>query len=244
MGIEQQILHHAAAEAPLECCGLAVSIEGQLRYLPCKNIADCPELNFEISPDDWLRAQLQGDILAVVHSHPGGPNYLSEADRAIQKRTACEWWLASRGDLLRFRNCLPLLGRQFLHGTTDCYTLIRDAYHLAGIELPEAEREDGWWLGEQELYLENIVSAGFSRLADDTPQPGDVLLICLGSARANHAAIYCGDQTILHHVPHRLSRRDTYGGYWQQYTHSIWRHQAWQPSAFTAICNDMAAAFT
>lgn len=244
MGIEQQILHHAAAEAPLECCGLVISTEDKPRYLPCKNVADRPELNFEISPDDWLRAQLQGDVLAVVHSHPGGPNYLSEADRAIQKRTACEWWLVGSGDLQRFRNCLPLLGRQFLHGTTDCYTLIRDAYHLAGIELPEAEREDDWWLGEQELYLENIVSAGFSRIADDNPQPGDVLLICLGSARANHAAIYCGDQTILHHVPHRLSRRDTYGGYWQQYTHSIWRHQAWQPSAFMAICNDMAAALT
>lgn len=244
MSIEQQILHHAAEETPLESCGLVVSIEEQLLYRPCINIADQPESRFEISSDDWLRAQWQGDVVAVVHSHPGGPDYLSEADRAIQKHTACEWWLVANGDIRRFRNCLPLLGREFLHGTTDCYTLIRDAYHLAGIELPNAEREDNWWLGEQELYLENCVGAGFSRIADGNLQPGDVVLICLGSARANHAAIYCGDQTILHHAPHRLSRRDTYGGYWQQYTHSIWRHQAWQPSAFTAICNDMGAALT
>ncbi|MBC9184750.1 tail fiber assembly protein, partial [Escherichia coli] len=28
-----------------------------------------------------------------------------------------------------------LTGRRFEHGVTDCYTLFRDAYHLAGIEM-------------------------------------------------------------------------------------------------------------
>ncbi|KDV41706.1 hypothetical protein BU56_37950 [Escherichia coli O145:H25 str. 07-3858] len=49
------------------------------------------------------------------------------------------------GDIHKFR-CVPhLTGRRFEHGVTDCYTLFRDAYHLAGIDMPDFEREDDWW---------------------------------------------------------------------------------------------------
>ncbi|WP_436198005.1 hypothetical protein [Escherichia coli] len=42
------------------------------------------------------------------------------------------WWLVCRGAIHKFR-CVPhLTGRRFEHGVTDCYTLFRDAYHLAG----------------------------------------------------------------------------------------------------------------
>ena len=37
-----------------------------------------------MSPEDWLRAQMQGEIVALVHSHPGGLPWLSEADRRLQ----------------------------------------------------------------------------------------------------------------------------------------------------------------
>lgn len=237
--LEQQILEHARREAPWESCGLVIENNGVQHYQPCQNIAPRPEENFEIPVDEWLQAEQQGTITAVVHSHPGGPAWLSEADRAIQSRTNCDWWLVTGDSVRRYRNIMPLLGRVFEHGVMDCYTLFRDAYHLAGIELPDFERHNEWWLQEKELYLDNMADNGFFPV--EKTEPGDILLICLGSARANHAAVYCGNQTILHHVPQRLSRRDIYGGFWQQYTHSIWRHKAWQPSAFTAICNDMAA---
>ncbi|EKH97818.1 hypothetical protein EC5905_1492, partial [Escherichia coli 5905] len=38
---------------------------------------------------------------------------------------------------------------------TDCYTLFRDACHLAGIDMPDFEREDDWWRNGQNLYLDN-----------------------------------------------------------------------------------------
>ncbi|MEQ7735006.1 hypothetical protein ABQG64_01145, partial [Escherichia coli] len=41
----------------------------------------------------------------------------------------------------KFR-CVPhLTGRRFEHGVTDCYTLLRDAYHLAGIEMPDFQAQ-------------------------------------------------------------------------------------------------------
>jgi len=61
-----------------------------------------------------------------------------------------------------------------------------------------------------------------------------------GDAALEHAAVYIGNQQILHHCPERLSKRDTYGGFWRNYTHSIWRHKQWQLSGYTAISNNLA----
>ncbi|WP_329799081.1 NlpC/P60 family protein, partial [Escherichia coli] len=47
-------------------------------------------------------------------------------------------------------------------------------------------------------------------------QPGDVLLCCFGSSVPNHAAIYCGDGELLHHIPEQLSKRERYTDKWQR----------------------------
>ncbi|RID38067.1 peptidoglycan endopeptidase, partial [Escherichia coli] len=120
----------------------------------------------------------------------------------------------------------------------------RDAYHLAGIEMPDFHRGDDWWRHGQNLYLDNMEATGFYRVALTEAQPGDVLLCCFGSSVPNHAAIYCGDGELLHHIPEQLSKRERYTDKWQRRTHSLWRHREWHASAFTGICNDLAAAST
>ena len=108
------------------------------------------------------RAEMQGEIVALVHSHPGGLPWLSEADRRLQIKSALPWWLVCRGEIHKFR-CVPhLTGRRFEHGVTDCYTLFRDAYHLAGITLPDFVREDDWWRNGRNLYLDNMAATGFT----------------------------------------------------------------------------------
>ncbi|WP_413724643.1 C40 family peptidase [Sodalis sp. RH16] len=242
--IENDILAHASACAPAECCGLVVNDA----YIPCKNIAAKPQATFEINPDDWSAAEDKGDILVVVHSHPGGVPFLSEADRIAQCRSGLPWWLVCDGAVHKFRCVPPLLGRKFEHGVMDCYTVMRDAYHLCGHDLPDFDRQDDWWANGQDLYIENMEAGGFIRLAaEDEIQVGDVFLMCLGTTgqhvpKANHSAIYIGDQFILHQRPNTLSKRDVYGGYWQRFTHSIWRYQKWRQSDFTGISNDLAAS--
>ncbi|KFH88512.1 hypothetical protein GR07_26545, partial [Escherichia coli] len=180
-----------------------------------------------MSPEDWLRAEMQGEIVALVHSHPGGLPWLSEADRRLQVQSDLPWWLVCRGAIHKFR-CVPhLTGRLFEHGVTDCYTLFRDAYHLAGIEMPDFHREDDWWRNGQNLYLDNLEAAGLYQVPLSAAQPGDVLLCCFGSSVPNHAAIYCGDSELLHHIPEQLSKRERYTDKWQRRTHSLWRHRAW-----------------
>ncbi|MDX1857721.1 NlpC/P60 family protein [Escherichia coli] len=103
---------------------------------------------------------------------------------------------------------------------TDCYTLFRDAYHLAGIEMPDFHREDDWWRHGQNLYLDNLEATGLYQVPLSSAQPGDVLLCCFGSSVPNHAAIYCGDGELLHHIPEQLSKRERYTDKWQRRTHS------------------------
>lgn len=236
--IEQAILAHAQADAPRESCGLIIRNEQGERYIPYRNQSSDPENHFSIGFDDYIRAGQQGEVVSVVHSHPGGEPYLSAADRTAQVNSGLPWLLACNDAIHRFEPVPHLLGRTFHHGTTDCYSLFRDAYHLAGINLPDFVREDDWWRRGEELYLSNMEQNDFVRVKKDI-RPGDIILFCYASSRANHAAVYLGDQTILHHIPNQLSKREAYNPLWQRMTHSIWRYRHWQPSGFTGICNDL-----
>ncbi|WP_053001807.1 NlpC/P60 family protein, partial [Shigella sonnei] len=174
---ESAILAHARRCAPAESCGFVVRTPEGERYFPCVNISGEPD---------------------------GGLPWLSEADRRLQVQSDLSWWLVCRGAIHKFR-CVPhLTGRRFEHGVTDCYTLFRDAYHLAGIEMPDFHREDDWWRNGQNLYLDNLEATGLYQVPLSTAQPGDVLLCCFGSSVPNHAAIYCGDGELLHHIPEQL----------------------------------------
>lgn len=241
MTLEQQILAHAQAAAPGECCGLVVATADGDCYYPAQNIGGLDQ--FEIDPKDWITAELAGDIVAVVHSHPQGPAVLSAGDRLGQRNTGLPYWLATGDQVRRFRPVPPLLGRQFDHGRTDCLSLILDAYHLSGLELGDYDRPDNWWDTDQDLYLQHLPGAGFEQVGPlAPPQLGDVVLVCLGGTKACHGAIYIGDGYLLHHPINRLSKRDLYAGYWQRQTHSIWRHTQWQLCDFTAIYADLAVS--
>ncbi|EGE7467325.1 TPA: C40 family peptidase, partial [Escherichia coli] len=82
------ILAHARRCAPAESCGFVVRTPEGERYIPCVNISAEPEAYFRIAPEDWLQAEMQGEIVALVHSHPGGLPWLSEADRRLQIKSA------------------------------------------------------------------------------------------------------------------------------------------------------------
>ncbi|MDO6707916.1 C40 family peptidase [Photobacterium sp. 1_MG-2023] len=239
MSYRQNMIDHAAASYPNESCGLLVRTADGLAYLSAQNLAPEPTETAIIDPEAWIEADRLGDVVGIVHSHPDGPFVLSGADRLAQQQSGLPWYLVVGEQVREFPPVPPLLGRRFEHGQTDCYTLFRDAYALAGHALPDFERDPDWWEQGKNLYLENLPEHGFFQVAE--PQPGDVLLIQLASNTPNHTAIYLGDSKLLHHCPDRLSGRDLFGGYWQKHLHSIWRYKQWQSSDFTGIFNDLVA---
>ncbi|WP_245636609.1 C40 family peptidase [Eikenella longinqua] len=235
--VQAEILAHAEKEAPRECCGLVLQAGRKQLYRRCGNAAAEPTERFEISGADWLCALDVGKVIAIVHSHPQGEPWLSGADRQAQAEFGLPWVLAVSGSLKVFEPVPHLRGRVFDYGRADCYSLLADAYHLAGIDLPSVRRGQIDDDAAQGRFLALAEAAGFYRVRD--LQPGDVVLTEFDGL-ASHVLLYLGNGEMLHHAFGQLSRRDGYGPYWQRHTHSIWRHRQWRPEMLQAVLNDLA----
>ena len=95
-----------------------------------------------------------------------------------------------------------------------------------GLQLSDYNRRDKFWERGENLYLDNFHREGFHKVQFDELQYGDALLMQLDSKLPNHAAIYLGDQQILHHIQGRLSSRDVLGGYYIKSTAMVLRHES------------------
>lgn len=235
----QECLDYAASSQD-EVCALIIN---ESIFHPCKNVHPTPATNFRISDDDWLAAEEIGEVTAVFHSHPKPRTVLSGADRKSQLDTRLDWWLASDGELKKFRPAPRLLGRKFEHGVMDCYTIFRDAYHLCGIDLPDFERTNGWWLRGENLYLKNMVVNGFHEVSGAEIQPGDVIIRQpFAGTDPCHAMVYLGEDTVLHHdCQGHISRREPYRLAYVKQTHSIWRHEKCSSLNLQGIFEDISA---
>lgn len=239
--IKADILAHAQACYPSECCGLIVDKS----YLPCNNLSTISD-QFYIDPKDYVKAESMGEIVAICHSHPDGTSQASEADKAQMALHGLLWVIVGypKGDFathLPSDYTAPLLGRSYFHGLQDCYTLAKDYYSReCGIALNEYPREDLWWENKDNpsLYLEHFANEGFVEVSD--LQKHDVILCRVGrTEHVNHACVFVGDgeltsevthgvigdSLILHHPYGRLSVREIYGDMWQQRTAKIIRHK-------------------
>lgn len=225
-----EVLSHAEREAPDECCGLAVVRHGNVvpSYWPARNTA--PRGHFVIHPDDQAAAEDAGILVGVCHSHVGRPPLPSPADRTGCRLSGVPWLIVGwptrthhqiEPDPIRE----PLIGRPFVHGVLDCYTLIRDYYHGMGIEIPDYARADDWWLHGGDLYREHFAEAGFIEADPATLRAHDVVLMQVGSPVPNHAGVIDAHDHLLHHCQGRLSCRVVYGGYWRRVTRLVLRHQ-------------------
>ena len=220
-------LAHALAEMPRESCGLVIVRKGREVYRPCRNMALGSD-QFVISPDDYEAADAEGEVVAVVHSHPYTPPTPSQADLVACEASGLPWHIVNvpTGAWHSFEPSgyvAPLVGREFSHGVLDCYAIVRDWYRLErGVDLPDFERQDGWWERGGNLYLDNFGRAGFEVCKE--LHDGAVLLLQIASPVPNHAAIYLGGDTILHHIQGRLSSRDVFGGYWRKHCTHILRY--------------------
>lgn len=233
MEIDESLLDairaHAAVEFPRESCGLVVVRRGRQRYIACRNIADQTE-HFVLHPEDYANAEDQGEVLLVVHSHPNGAPEPSQADLVGCEKTDVPWLIVNH-PVGHYRIVepsgyrAPLVGRQFVHGVLDCYSLIQDYYReTLAIELPDFERPPLWWTKGLDLYRQHFEEAGFVVVQDLREHDG--ILMQSASPVPNHGAVYLGHNQILHHFMDRLSSRDIYGGYWHKITVMVLRHRS------------------
>ncbi|WP_276851053.1 C40 family peptidase [Enterobacter oligotrophicus] len=216
------IERHAAQEYPNECCGLIVRATRQRRYVSCANTHQEPAQHFRLAPEEWTAAEDVGEVLAVVHSHPDAGPHASAQDRQACQESGLPWvimgWPGGEYTTITPADRPPLIGRPFVHGSWDCYGLVRDWYKQErGIELPDFERADNWWTRGENLYVRHYADAGFYSHADQL-QPGDVILMQWRATEINHAGIYLGDGKMLHHMYGQQSGVVPYGGAWRDRT--------------------------
>lgn len=220
----ERIKEIALQASPEEACGILRA--GEVIQLP--NQAIDRTRAFRIAPT------FEGVPEAIWHTHPATNAKPSQADLAGCRATQIPYlivaatgaWTLTRPEQV---DKIPLLGREFSHGTLDCYTLVRDWYREErGIALPDFAREDDWWLKPgRSLYRdENLRLAGFKPMPADTkPRKGDVMIMRIGRAlERNHAGVWLTGGLLLHHLPHRLSTREPHTVAWQRRTETIARY--------------------
>ena len=225
-------LIQAAAEAssPCEACGVIVSVDGSERAIQLKNISETPTEHFIIDPTGYLDAEKVGEIVAIWHTHPATLNP-SDADRTACNRSGLPWHIYSMVDggmrtLYPDGRDTPLLGRSFVWGVHDCWTLVQDYYRQElglVLDYPVPYQERFWERGED--HYSNYAQVGFVRIVG-IPAKHDLLLMRIHSRVPNHGAVFLGDGHILHHLQARLSCRDVYGGYWRSITSDVLRHRS------------------
>ena len=230
--VKEAIIAHAKRDDPRESCGIVHIIKGRQRYRPCRNIATTPSEHFILHPEDYAAAEDDGEIIAIVHSHPTTPPEPSVADQLSCNATGLPWFIINP-KTEQWGYCepkdleLPYVGRQFVFGIVDCYALVRDWYRREwGLVLDDFNRTDRFWERGENLYLDNYKSQGFYQVPMEELQYGDAILMQLGASIPNHAAVYIGEQLILHHVQDRLSSRDVFGGYYMKSTAMVLRHES------------------
>ena len=232
---------HARAEFPKESCGVIVND----RYIACENLAKpasehipddescgCQLCSFRISANVMI--EHGDDLQMIIHSHPNGPLFPSLIDTKSQISTGVAWGLIALDDSRCNQPLVwggdtplsPILGREFMHFTSDCYTLIMDTFALGKdalaaqdiegwpfdpIILPDFPRADGWWGGEDDFYNTKPFEIGFVEIPAESAKPGDVFLMSIRSEKMNHGGVLLTNGLLMHHLPARLSRREPAG---------------------------------
>lgn len=232
--LKQILIDTAKKEFPKEMCGVLIENNGNIEFKQCENLSKEPTELFEIDSS----VLIDFNVVAIVHSHTNGRNYLSKYDMRNQRVTDLKWVLVCGDEVIEYRSIEPLLGRPFEFNKQDCYNLFRDCYMLAGSDhLPEFEYPDNWYEQGMNLYIDRLPEYGFKKV--DNIEIGDVLLFQIGSDIPNHAGVYIGEQLFIHHSIERLSKRDMLGGYWLKNLHSIWRFKCRSKLNFTAILENL-----
>lgn len=216
----RDFIEHALSSHPNECCGLVINGE----YHPCENKADDPKAFFKISAEERAALEIKyGKPEAICHSHIIGHttdqvyqwHWPSKADMQSWIKEGIPFWIvatdgAGTTEILKLddANRPPLEDRDFHHGWSDCYALVRDFYHSElGIDLMNCARSWDWWNHGDDLYEDNFAAAGFIEIDRNQAMRGDVILYRFAGPTTHHAGVFVGNDLVFHHY---IGRKPSY----------------------------------
>jgi len=230
---KDKALLHAKEQDPKESVGLLLNVKGKQRYYSCKNLAITDHQCFILDPEDYVKADNTGEIVAIIHSHPVTPPTPSQADKVSCEQSGLPWYIVNPkteqwGYLEPSGYKAPLMGRQWVWGITDCWSLVRDWYkEEKNIVLKDYVRPT-----TPEIFLENplfekyALETGFRELKNtEKSENGDVLLMSILHPTLNHVALFFNGD-VIHHLTDRLSCREPYSEWLLKCTGKRYRYDA------------------
>lgn len=236
--IKEKIKSESRKNSPNECCGFIFLDKQSLKFdvFPCKNMASIKDNNFIISPKDYLKCSSLGQITACYHSHTNDNIELSEIDKTNSNKYNIHYILYNiKYDIFNFyapnteKN--PYVGRPFILGTSDCFTLMRDyARRERNVQItfpkntiyPKDIKEIG------ALYEQNFIDNGFIKLSKDTELKKDdgimMTFPAICEKYPTHAAVYIGNNMILHQPFNSFSCVNMYDNFFKKHTTYVLRY--------------------
>lgn len=196
--------------------GMAIELE---------NVAEDPINDFAVDQAKFWSYEPK----ALVHSHTIQRGHMGNRDNFVDPRAPSGLDMQSQiamdlpwgilavdedtvTDLLWFPDYdAELLGKPYISGVYDCYTLVQRYYYQNyGIKLYTVPYSPLWWETEPRLYIDNFKDAGFYEVRESELEVGDMILIRIFGDVATHSAVYLGNDQIMHHMGNRLSVIENY----------------------------------
>jgi proteasome lid subunit RPN8/RPN11 len=228
---QQNAIRRLACSTPeVETCGFVLT-SGDVAQVP--NAAADPRNFFSIAPEDYAAYDDLG-IAGVWHSHITEPDF-SPADQTVMRTDSLPWAVFCLAtDTFSQANpgvVAPFIGRPFVYGLYDCYSLVSDFLSDLGVTMPTWQRGPwGEWDTPEFVPFDNEAHNQGVEVTDDNYRTGDIICFNLGQYpnHIDHIGVFNSTTTFLHHLAQKKSRLDRFSPYWKEHVKCIIRpHQLW-----------------
>jgi len=205
--IKEKVKAHALRVAPEECCGfICVNPLGDITVFECENKEFNKNNRFQIDPKMNVEAERFGTIVAFYHSHASDENLnLSphDLDASFESCIPALLYVVPQ-DIWKFNvpttyEPAPLIGRPFVFGIWDCFTIVRDycLMHkniLLGSYFEPTKEE----LKTSDCFDRCSVNEKFEVIPLEQIREGDVMLFRTKEFTGFHLGIYLGNNEFMH----------------------------------------------
>lgn len=221
---------HARANPAIEVCALVVQKGRKQQLILCENTHSDPSEHFRISEQEWADAEDIGDIVGLLHSHPGeGARPIASPRDVQQCNTTGILWGIYAPDCDEYAEISPetpgMIGRPFILGSDDCWGLIMAWHAKQGVTLSDWRVDYPWWEDQytDNLYADNWYAEGFREAEEG---PGCMVIMQVSANKWNHAGIITEEGQLLHHLYGENSCVTPYkAGYFKDRTVICLRHK-------------------
>lgn len=225
--IKRQIVNLANENPNEEICGfIYYTLKGVFIY-PCVNVADDKSKHFIIAPEQFVECQKLGKICGIYHSHLEFDEFSNE-DIETSEEFLIPFYLYNVktgfwGEYMPMDYKVPLIGRPFIWGLFDCYSLVKDFYRQElKIKLPDFESDGSFMTGKNNRINDNYPSMGFYKNHDRLNfKKHDVIVFLPRFVGGGHLGIYMGGNNFLHHPLSGLSVTEPIGPWFRKINFGI-----------------------